>query len=47
MIFRAHGISSDGEVGRQMKMRRRLGVSDTPVTLYGPVMLKSRTWGRM
>ncbi len=47
MIFRAHGISSDGEVGRQMKMRRRLGVSDTPVTLYGPVMLKSRTCGRM
>ncbi len=47
MILRAHGISSAAPVGRQTKILRRLGVSETPVTLYGPVTLKSRTCGRM
>ena len=31
--------------GRHTKILRRLDVSDTPVTVYGPVMLKSRTCG--
>ena len=37
MILRAHGSSSAVVVGRQMKIRRRLGVSPGPVGLNGPV----------
>ena len=32
-------------VGRQLKMRRRLGDSDTPVTVIGPVTANSRRCG--
>ena len=41
MIFSAQGRASLGAVGRQVKMRRRVGVSDTPVGLYGPVTTRS------
>ena len=44
-IFSAHGRASSGDVGRQVKIRRRLGVSDTPVGLNGPVTTKSRRCG--
>ena len=44
-ICSAHGASSAGVVGRQMKTRRRLTVSDTPVTLCGPVTANSRRCG--
>jgi len=37
--------SSDSAVGRQVKILRRLTVSDTPVTLNGPLIAKSRTCG--
>ena len=36
--------SSAALVGRQAKMRRRLSVSDTPVTDSGPSTVKSRRW---
>ena len=36
MIFVAQGRASSGDVGRQVKMRLRIGVSETPVGLYGP-----------
>ena len=45
MICDAHAASSLGDVGRHVKILRRLGVSETPVTLNGPVMLKSRRCG--
>ena len=45
MISVAHAASSAAEVGRQLKMRRRLGVSDTPVTLNGPATANSRRCG--
>ena len=41
----AHAASSAGVVGRQVKMRRRLGVSETPVTCVGPVTANSRRCG--
>jgi hypothetical protein len=44
-MSRAQGASSAAVVGRQMNTLRRLTVSDTPVTLNGPLMLKSRTCG--
>jgi hypothetical protein len=37
-IRSAHGASSAGVVGRQMNTRRRLTVSDTPVTRCGPLI---------
>ena len=46
-ILRAQGISSVGDSGRQTNTLRRLGVSETPVTVSGPVMLRSRRCGRM
>jgi hypothetical protein len=42
MILDAQGISSSGDRGRHVKIRRRLGVSETPVTLCGPEMANSR-----
>ena len=47
MMARAHGRTSSGPVGRQEKMLRRLGVSETPVTLAGPLITRSRMWGGM
>src|ERR1051325_2262833 len=44
-ICSAQGRASLGDVGRQVKMRRRLGVSDTPVGLNGPVTTKSEMCG--
>ena len=41
----AQGRASSGVVGRQAKTRRRLGVSETPLTWYGPTMARSRRWG--
>jgi len=37
MMFVAQRSSSEGFAGRQTKMRRRLGVSLTPVASNGPV----------
>ena len=37
--------SSAAVVGRHVKIFRRLAVSDTPVTVWGPVMAKSRRCG--
>ena len=37
MISFAHDASSAADVGRQVKMRLRLGVSEMPVTLNGPL----------
>src|SRR5688572_6872389 len=45
MIFSAHGRASLGDVGRHVKIWRRLGVSDTPVGLYGPVTTRSDRCG--
>ena len=45
MICRAHGRSSDGTVGRQLKIFWRAGVSAIPVGRYGPLMTKSFTCG--
>ena len=45
MILRAQGRASSELVGRQVNTRWRLGVSDRPVTLYGPLMITSRTCG--
>ena len=47
MIFVAHGASSAADSGRHVKIFRRLGVSEMPVTRIGPVMAKSRTCGRV
>jgi hypothetical protein len=44
-IWAEHTRSSAGAVGRQMKIFRRLAVSDTPVTRWGPTMLSSFRWG--
>ena len=44
-MLAAQAVSSDGCVGRQVKMRRRLGESEMPVTLMGPVMANSRRCG--
>ena len=38
----AQADSSSAVVGRQVKILRRLSVSDTPVTLSGPLTVKSR-----
>src|SRR5256885_12994926 len=38
MMFVAQCSSSEGFVGRQAKIRRRLGVSPAPVASNGPVM---------
>ena len=45
MIWVAQAVSSEGSVGRQVKMARRLAVSDTPVGLKGPPMTRSRRCG--
>ena len=45
MIWRAQRRSSDGTVGRQLKIFCRLAVSEMPVTRYGPLMTKSFTCG--
>ena len=45
MMVAAHDASSAAAVGRQMKTLRRLGVSDTPVTLNGPPTANSRRCG--
>ena len=37
-IFEAQAASSEAASGRQTKMRRRLGVSLTPVTWKGPAI---------
>ena len=44
-ICAAHGRSSPAEVGRQVKILRRLGVAETPVTRCGPTMLRSLRCG--
>ena len=44
-IDSAHDSSSAADVGRQVKILARLGVSDTPVTLVGPTTRKSRMCG--
>ena len=41
----AQPASSEGSVGRQEKMARRLAVSETPVGLKGPPTTRSRRWG--
>ena len=41
----AHGRSADTVAGWQLKMLRRTGVSDTPVTAYGPFTVSSRRCG--
>src|SRR5215510_603087 len=41
MMVVAHGNSSLGDSGRHLKTLRRPSVSDTPVTVYGPVIVKS------
>ena len=41
MIRPPHSCSSPFTSGRQMKMCRRAGVSETPVTRPGPAMLRS------
>ncbi len=45
MISPAQVGSSAAEVGRQVKMRRRLTESETPVTAYGPLTVMSRRCG--
>ena len=45
MICVAQTSSSFAFVGRHVKMRRRLTVSDTPVTAVGPRMVMSRMCG--
>ena len=45
MILLAHGCSSAAFIGRQMKTRCRTGVSETPETVYGPVISNSRRCG--
>ena len=37
-IFSAHARSSARAAGRHVKILRRLGVSDTPVTFDGPAI---------
>ena len=46
MIFRAHALSSAGAVGRQIKIRRRLGDSFAASALNGPSMRSVPTWGK-
>jgi hypothetical protein len=46
MILVAQGSSSAAFAGRQTKMRRRLGVSPGPATVYGPVTASVRMCGR-
>ncbi len=41
----AHAVSSAGLVGVQVRMRRRLGVSDTPDGCIGPTMVIVCRWG--
>ena len=41
-IVSAHGRASSGEVGRHVNVAARVGVSETPVTLYGPTT--ANTW---
>ena len=43
----AQRVSSAGAVGRQVKILRRLGVSETPVTLKGPRIAKAFRWGNI
>src|SRR4029078_4341105 len=45
MICSAHGRSSALEAGRKEKMILRLGVSETPVTLVGPITATSMIAG--
>ena len=45
MMSAAHVSSSFELVGRQVKIIRRLTVSDTPVTFDGPRMVRSRMCG--
>src|ERR1043166_8130366 len=42
----AHARATDGDAGRQVKIARRTGVSDTPDGLYGPEMTRSRRCGK-
>ena len=44
-ILVAQGISSAADSGRQENTRRRLGVSETPVTVWGPRIANSRRCG--
>jgi hypothetical protein len=45
MMLRAQARPSVPAAGRQVKMRRRTGESETPLGLAGPVMTRSRRWG--
>ena len=45
MIWLAQTFSSAADIGRHEKIARRLGVSDTPVTVCGPTTLRLRRCG--
>ena len=47
MISPAQPRASSGPAGRHVKMRARLGVSETPVTFCGPRIARSRRCGRL